>query len=390
MREPPRTSPRPGDRSPTPRSGRRPRRPRRSGSRPVGGVRDAHRMRPVVGRLHAQGLDAPRFDSAGQVVRHLGCVQSQLHDMALWAIARRTDGLTHADLQHAFARGDFLRTHVLRPTWHFVDAADIHGWLALTAPRIRRLMAPIDQGLGLTDARLDRCTEVIVASLADGATRTRADLGADLAAAGLEHSGLALAHVLMHAEIDAVVANGPLDGKQHTYRLLGPGPVAPPRDDLLALAARRYARGHGPFRDKDLAWWTSLTLTDSRRAIELADLSPVDVDGTPHWRLEPPVDAEVPHVMLLPNFDEYVSYARAPDDYAAFAGAAQDVMRGTGLLMVDGLLAGTWTRKQSARAVDVVVRASGSVSSTTRRAVEAETALFGRFLGREARVTVVS
>ena len=74
-------------------------------------------MKPTVpGRLHAQGLASPRFETAIDVVRHLGCVQSQLHDMALWAVARRTTGLTLADAQEAFGRGDFLRTHILRPT----------------------------------------------------------------------------------------------------------------------------------------------------------------------------------------------------------------------------------------------------------------------------------
>ncbi|AWB92975.1 winged helix DNA-binding domain-containing protein [Aeromicrobium chenweiae] len=331
-------------------------------------------MKPVVGRLHAQGLDAPRFGTASDVVSHLGCVQSQLHDMALWAVGRRTDGLTFAELQGSFARGEFLRTHVLRPTWHFVDPGDVHWWLALTAPRIRRLMRAIDRDLGLTDERLDRCAEVVVASLAGRATRTRAELGADLAAAGLDHTGQSLAHVVMHAEIDALIVNGPPRGKQHTYRLLEPRPMTRTHDELLADAARRYARGHGPVRDKDLAWWTSLTLTDARRAIELADLTPLDVDGVPHWRLDDPVEAEVPRVMLLSSFDEYVSYAREPADYSVFAGAVKDVMRGSGLLMLDGRLAGTWTRTVSARAVDVVVEAAG-LDGATQRSVEAEAAL---------------
>lgn len=345
-------------------------------------------MKPTIpGRLHAQGLDAPRFDSARDVVRHLGCVQSQLHDMALWSVARRTRDLTLADLQAAFARGEFWRTHVLRPTWHFVDPDDLHWLLALTGPRVERLIRSTNRTIGLTDDVVARGVTVLLEALADGRAHPRADLAAALAASGLDITGQAVAHVVMQAEVDALVVNGPMRGKQHTYRLLEPRSV-PGRDDLLADVARRYARGHGPFRDHDLAWWTSLTLTESRRAIELADLAPLDVDGVAHWRLDEPVEADVPAAWLLSNFDEYVSYAREPDDYAMFAGTVHDVMRGSGLLMVRGRLAGTWTRTVAARTVRIDVTSSTHVTKSTLRAIEQEAAAFGRFVDREPELVI--
>lgn len=354
----------------------------------VGGLRHAGAVKPTLpGRLHAQALDAPRFDSARDVVRHLGCVQSQLHDMALWSVARRTHGLTLADLQAAFARGEFWRTHVLRPTWHFVDPDDLHWLLALTGPRVERLIRSTNRTIGLTDDVVARGVTVLLEALADGRAHTRADLATALAASGLDITGQAVAHVVMQAEVDALVVNGPMRGKQHTYRLLEPRSV-PGRDDLLAQVARRYARGHGPFRDHDLAWWTSLTLTESRRAIELADLAPLDVDGVAHWRLDEPVEADVPAAWLLSNFDEYVSYAREPDDYAMFAGTVNDVMRGSGLLMVRGRLAGTWTRTVTARTVRIDVTPSAHVTKSTLRAIEQEAAAFGRFVDREPELVI--
>lgn len=349
-------------------------------------------MKPTVpGRLHTQGLVSPRFDAAADVVRHLGCVQSQLHDMALWAVARRTTGLTLADVQAAFERGDFLRTHILRPTWHFVDPADVHWILAVTAPRISRILMSGLVTIGLSRERLDQGTEVIVAALADGTARTRAELGNALAAAGFEHTGQPLAHTVMHAEIEALIVNGPMRGKQHTYVLLDSVVAAPPlqpRDELLADAARRYARGHGPFRDKDLAWWTSLTLTDSRRAIQLAELRPLDVDGQAYWMLDEPVEAEAPRVMLLSNFDEYISYARDPEDYTGFDGTVDDVMRGSGLLMIDGRLCGRWTRTITAKTVKITVDRAPRLTGPVRRALDAEAAAFGRFVDREPELVI--
>jgi hypothetical protein len=348
-------------------------------------------VKPAIpGRLRAQGLDAPRFASAPEVVRHLCCVQSQLYDMALWAVARRTHGATLVEVDASFRRGEFLRTHVLRPTWHFVDPADIHWLLALTAPRVRRLMASGNRVIGLTEARLDQAAEVIAAALVDGTPRTRSELAEMLSAAGLEHTGQALAHAVMHAETHALIANGPMRGKQHTYVLLPESPPTPPYGSLLAEAARRYARGHGPFRDKDLAWWTSLTLTDSRRAIELADLRPLDIDGTAYWTDGELTESEVPRAMLLSNFDEYISFARDPEDYAGFAGTVNDVMRGSGLLMLDGRLAGTWNRAIKAAKVEIEVAPSPVLTAAMRRALEEESAAFGRFVGRHPELRIVS
>ncbi len=348
-------------------------------------------MKPsVAGRLHAQGLDAARLDTAVDVVRHLGCVQSQLHDMALWSVARRTSGLTKSHLDEAFGRGDFLRTHVLRPTWHFIDPSDIHWMLDVTAPRIRRLITSHNNTIGLSPTTLDRSAEVFVEALSDGAPRTRAELGTALEAAGVDPTGH-LTHMAMSAEIDKLIVNGPMRGKQHTYVLLDSvvTPPAPqPRDELLALMARRYARGHGPIRDKDLAWWTSLTLTESRRALQLGELRPTDFDGETYWSHDEVVEAEHPAAMLLSNFDEYISYARDPEDYAHFSGSVEEMMRGAGVLVVAGQLAGMWTRTISSRSVAITVRCSPRVTPAIKGAIEAEAAAFGHFLQREPKLQI--
>ena len=197
-------------------------------------------MKPTVpGRLHAHGLTTPRFDTAVDVVRHLGCVQSQLHDMALWAVARRTTGLTLADVQEAFERGDFLRTHILRPTWHFVDPDDLPWLMALTAPRVRILTSSW-AAMGLAPDLIHRGSEVIAAALSDGLPDTRAELAEALEAAGLPSTGTHLAHQVMNAELSLLAANGPTRGKQHTYVAWSAATVTMTPDELLAEGARRY------------------------------------------------------------------------------------------------------------------------------------------------------
>ena len=72
-------------------------------------------------------------------MRLLGCVQSQEYAHALWSLGMRSAGLTVTEAQGEFNRGDFLRTHILRPTWHFVAAEDVRWILKVTAPRIQKL-----------------------------------------------------------------------------------------------------------------------------------------------------------------------------------------------------------------------------------------------------------
>lgn len=309
--------------------------------------------------------------------------------MGLWAVARRTRGLTKSDLDAAFARGDFLRTHVLRPTWHFVDPSDIHWLLEITAPRIRQMMSSSNNTIGLSPTKLERSAEVIVTALSDG-PRTRSELGVALAEAGVDPTGH-LIHMAMNAEIEKLVVNGPMRGKQHTYVLLDSVVAAPPpqpRDELLALIARRYSRGHGPIRDKDLAWWSSLTLTDSRKALELGELRPTDIGDETYWSHDELVDAEHPPAMLLSNFDEYISYARDPGDYERFDGTIDEMMRGAGLLLVGGQLAGMWTRTIKSKAVAITVRCSPRVTPAIKRALEAEAEAFGRFVEREPQLLI--
>src|SRR5690242_1790501 len=92
-------------------------------------------------RLHNQYLTRPVFERPGQVTAWLGAVQSQDYEGAKWALAQRMQGATNAALDRAFAEGEILRTHVLRPTWHFVAPADIRWLLALTAPRVHATSA---------------------------------------------------------------------------------------------------------------------------------------------------------------------------------------------------------------------------------------------------------
>jgi hypothetical protein len=334
-------------------------------------------------RLASQGLVGEPLASPADVVAHLGAVQSQLHDMSLWAIGRRC-GSSLAEVEQAFERGDFVRTHVLRPTWHHVRRDDLADLLAITAPRIRQAAASGEKQLGFGPGVMERAVEIFIQAVVDDGPLTRAEANVRLEAAGISKVGNSLAHIAMHAELTGRIHNGPLQGRQHTYAAADLPDSKRTGDERLAWLATMYGRGHGPFRDRDLAWWATLTLTQARQAIALAGLEPVELAGET-YHLLPGVDIQavhVPRVLLLSNFDEFISYARDPGDFAGTGGRDWSMlMRATGLLFIDGQLAGSWTRGRRANDVLVEVVPSHRLTRPLRSAIEAEAARFADFVG---------
>src|SRR5688572_3243518 len=152
-----------------------------------------------------QGLTATGFRTPADVVSWLGAVQAQEYLPATWGLAQRMSGSpAHARLHQAVARGEILRTHVLRPTWHFVAPADIRWMLALTGPRVLRTMTAYSRVNGLDTTLIARALPIIERAL-EGRALTRVDLGERLARRGIALKGTALALLTMHAELSGVI-----------------------------------------------------------------------------------------------------------------------------------------------------------------------------------------
>src|SRR4051812_44406153 len=119
-------------------------------------------------RLHNQQLSSPIFKNPTDVVRWLGAVQAQDYYGAKWALGQRVQGATDDAIERAFAEGTILRTHVLRPTWHFVLPADIRWMLSLTAPRVIAASAYQYRQLELDDALFRKCNKALAVELRGG------------------------------------------------------------------------------------------------------------------------------------------------------------------------------------------------------------------------------
>ncbi|MEW5990722.1 MAG: winged helix DNA-binding domain-containing protein [Chloroflexota bacterium] len=354
-------------------------------------------------RLNASGLLTTRFASPAEVVRWSGAVQSQDYPGASWGIGQRLGPVARqADIDASFDAGEIVRTHALRPTWHFLHPADIRWILRLTSPRVHRLNALYYRRLELDGSTRARGTDVVARALEGGRHLTRVELGAALARAGIEPAGR-IGYLLIHAELDGVVVSGPRRGRQFTYALLDERVPASPgtrafddRDAALAELTRRYFSSHGPAQPPDFAWWASLTLGEAREGLALAGdgLVRERIDDADWWWVPPPggepsMPPGGPLVHLLPNYDEYLGSYRdhRPTFDAALLGArwVEEVFAAH-LVVRDGMAIGGWRRENGRR--EVVVRPDLLVELDLdgRAALAGATAWLGSFAGLEARL----
>ena len=349
-------------------------------------------------RLHSLRLSAPGLRTPEEVVGWLSAVQSQDYGPAKWSLGQRTGGAGDADVERAFAAGAILRTHVLRPTWHFVLPADIRWMLALTAPRVHAVSAYYYRQLGLDDAVRERCGALLAGALRGGNQLTRKQLAAVLERAGIAADGLRLGYLVMVAELDGIICSGALDGKQHTYALLeerAPQARRRSRDEALAELTLRYFSSHGPATAKDFRWWSSLTAAEVNKGLELvgSELDQEVVDGVPYWfaaSAPPPERAASPTVHLLQGYDEYIVGYSQSKYLLDLSGAARAGTRDrpvfNGVVILDSQVAGHWKRTVSKESVLIEAALYPPFDGARAQALQAAADRHGDFLGLPATV----
>lgn len=351
-------------------------------------------------RLRNQHLTRPDRQKPARVVAWMGAMQAQDFPAAKWAVGLRSPGCNSHDIEEAFNAGAILRTHVLRPTWHFVTPADIRWMLALSAPRVHAANAYYYKQSGLDAKMFARGCAMMHRLLDDGEPRTRAELAVALNRAKVPADGLKLAYIMMHAELEGVITSGPRRGKQFTYALLDQrAPVGKPLDrrDAVAELARRYFASHGPATIRDFVWWSGLTVAEAELGIEAVrpKLQQETIDGRPHLGAKARVTAANKGcaALLLPNYDEYliaykdrgalVEDARAPNIVARSGGAYPHH------LVIDGRLAGSWTRTLKEHAVAIAVAPYRKLTPVQTRAVISAADCYSEFLGLPLTLSIV-
>jgi hypothetical protein len=349
-------------------------------------------------RLHDQSLSSPASGGVAEIVRRLGAVQAQDYPNAKWAVGQRGKGITDADVERSFNAGEIIRTHLLRPTWHFVAAEDLRWLLKLTAPRVSAAMASYNRVLELDQKQFRKSNGALARALRDGEHLTRAQLSKALGRAGVNVStGQRVGHLLMQAELDGVICSGPRDGRQVTYALLDarvPPRAGRDRDESLLDLTLRYFGTRGPATLQDFSWWSGLVMADAKRGVDLAakTLQGALRDGRRLWfAAEQGGRIRGVHAAhLLPNYDEY--FVGLKDRSAISARLRKSVTKprvdalNGHVVVVDGQIVGGW-RRSVGKTIDLQLELLVALTSAERKLVTKAAERLAQFLGLPVKVS---
>jgi hypothetical protein len=344
-------------------------------------------------RLHNQLLSQTSFTDPAEVVSWFGAMQSQDFAGAKWAVGQRLPGATETEIDRAFNEGRILRTHVMRPTWHFVVPADIRWLLKLTAPRVHAANGYQYRALGIDPVLMSRSQSIIEKTLKGGNHLTREELAASLEQAGITSDiQLKVTYLVLSSELDGLICSGPRRGKQFTYALLEERVPSVPtldREQALAELTRRYFSSHGPATLQDFTWWSGLTNAEARNGIETvqSQLTCETIDDQKYWFSETGkmTTERSLAVHLLPDYDEYgVGYADRGHIYNTSHDGHLD-SRGSFIaqyiVVIDGLIVGTWKRTLKKNLVSIEVVPFREWKKNEMSAIQERGEQYGKYLG---------
>lgn len=350
-------------------------------------------------RLASQQIVATKCRTAKEVVAWMGAMQAQDYNMAKWAIGLRLPASTDEIIQEAINNGEVLRTHILRPTWHFVSAEDIYWMLELTAPRMKTLQRGRQKELGLTQRILAKSNSIIAKALSGGKHLSREELMALLEKSGIDTGNQKSYHLMHTAELNGIVCSGKINEKKQTYALLEERvqkTKSLTREEALARLAQKYFTSHCPATLQDFTWWSGLSAIDARHALEMVKNNFISetIGAQTYWLTN---SFSIPEtnktsVYLLPAYDEFIiSYkdrsAVLPLEHNRKAVSNNGLFRP--VILVNGKVTGLWKRTFVKDTVIVEAQFFEKTGKTISGAVEKESIKLGRFLGKKEEAKLI-
>ena len=344
----------------------------------------------VFYRLKNQRLSCSEFNRPVEILHRLGAMQAQDFNSAKWALALRLRDTTNTLLEAAYNEGKILRTHLMRPTWHFVAPDDIRWLLQLTASRVNIACGSNYRKLELDQAVFSRCNKVLTRALQGSQYLTRARLKTVINQAGVEADDpIRLAHILLRAELDGVICSGPRLGNQFSYALLEERVAEAKilhREEALAKLTRRYFTSHGPATLQDFRWWSGLTMADAKNGLASTErqLTKILVAGEQYWTSKNVTPARQPltSAHLLPAFDEYLV---AYKNRKALLNESKSLRVDSGMLgptiIIDGKIAGMWKHTNDGKSITISLKPFSSLNKAENLSVFKMLDRYATFLG---------
>jgi len=345
-------------------------------------------------RLENQKVVSAEFTTAMDVVSWMGAIQAQNESMSKWAIGVRMQNPLKKNIEEAFDRGEILRTHLLRPTWHLVTSRDIHWMLDLSAQKILKSLTTRHRELELTGPLIRKCHGIIEKSLSDAGCLTRQELADAFNSAGISTQENRLSHILFEAELNKIICSGPQKDEKTTYSLLSeraPETNKLTKDEALAELASRYFKSRFPATIEDFIWWSNLSVSDARKAVDYIkpDFSAETIGGARYYIPESFREKEKydKSLFLLPAYDEFLICYRDRTSSLSNVNnrkAVSDNGIFYPLIVINGKVAGTWKRKIQKNRVTISAVFFRPPDKSIHKHLNEKVQLHGYFLNKEA------
>lgn len=345
-------------------------------------------------RLFNQQIAETKFREPAEIVNWLVAMQAQEYAMAKWAIGLRLPGATDKIIEKAFTDGLILRTHLMRPTWHFVTPKDIRWLLKLTAPRVEAINAFTYRQQELDNKLFKRSNDIIIKTLEGRKQLTRVELQAALKQKKIIADGIRLSCLMMKAELEGIICSGASRGKQFTYTLLEERvartkPLT--KKEALAELATRYFTSRGPATVKDFATWSGLSVTESKEGVAMLPSSFIhEIINEQDFIFKPnsfAISGKIQTSFLMPDYDEYgMGYKDRSAIFNTKVNLSQfknDNPIFNRMIIIDGKIEGTWKRVIKNNTVSIETFPFGLLSKSKQEALTKAIKKYCVFVGKE-------
>ncbi len=313
-------------------------------------------------RLINQQISASRFKNATDLVAWLGAVQAQEYHQAIWGLGLRLPHVKEHQVKNDIEEARIIRTHLLRPTWHFVAAEDLRWMLMLTAPRIKMAASYMHRKLELEKKLFNRCNNILAKSLQGHAQLTRNEIKEEFGKKKIVIDSTRLGHIMMQAELDGIVCSGARKGNQFTYALLEervPPFAKKTKEEALAELTRRYFMSRGPATLKDYSTWSRLTMADCKNGLAMIRNQFSQQKSGPdtyYFHSLKTVDKKQFHAIhLLPIYDEFLMGYKDRNAIMEFRNKLKpgQALRLDNTIIYEGQIIGYWKRIINAKSIDM-------------------------------------
>jgi len=231
--------------------------------------------------------------------------------------------------------------------------------MELSAPNIKKAVQYVDKKEGLTDELFLKAWKIIEKQFRDNDNLTKEGIMSHLSKKQITVGNLLATLIIIRAELEMLLCNGEKKGTYALFEKRVPiaGKISKP--EAITKLTQLYFKSRGPATLKDFAWWSGLSIGDSK--IGIAELGKRLAHFTfnqlkyYHFEIENNVPQK-PAFALLPCYDEYtVGYSEGRDVVLPIDLDNSKIGHGIfkPIILSKNEIAGTWRRSKKSPFVEI-------------------------------------